>query len=99
MSTYNEIKHEYTTTEKQMYWDIGTGLQAVDGLEVSSYLKELKEEEIHGQITLEEVKESLRIYYELDKAYPREDSWEADFVSTRITEYLRESEFRLHPLA
>lgn len=67
MSAYQKITYEYTPEEKQRYWNISIGLQAVDGLKPSAYLMEQQEKEVAGHLTLDDVKENLRRYYELKK--------------------------------
>lgn len=99
MSAYKKITNQYTPEEKQLYWNIGTGLQAVDGLKPSEYLLDQQQKEISGELTLEEVKGNLDRYYALRKEESSLTEKEADIASVRINEYLRESRFRLHPLA
>ncbi|MDO4545742.1 MAG: Fic family protein [Bacillota bacterium] len=99
MSAYEKITTEYTPEEKRSYWQIGIGLQAVDGLKPSGYLIEQQEQEIAGKLTLEEVKRNLDRYYELRKNEADLSEKEADLTSARINEYLRQTNFRLHPLA
>lgn len=74
MSLYKRIIKEYTPEEKQRYWNLGNGMQAVDGLKPSEYLKEQQRQEVAGTLTLKEVKENLRRYYELrrEEAVPAE---------------------------
>ena len=98
MSAYKKITKEYTPEEKQLYWNLGNGLQAVDGLKPSKYLIEQQAKEVAGELTLDEVKENLRRYYDLREEVAAAEE-EADNVSIKINEYLRESQFRLHPLA
>lgn len=99
MSTYEKVTNMYTSEEKQLYWNIGIGLQAVDHLKPSDYLLEQQKREVTGEITLEEVKTNLHRYYTLRKEEANLAEKEADFSSLRINGYLRESKFRLHPLA
>lgn len=99
MSAYKKITNEYTPEEKQLYWDLSIGLQAVDDLKPSKYLVEQQRKEVVGELTLEDVKNNLTIYYELRKEEADLCEKEADIASVRINEYLREARFRLHPLA
>ena len=97
MSGYQKIDYKYTSEEKREYWEVGKGLQAVDGLKTSQYLETLARDEIADKISLNEVEDALQEYYRLDKS--REgDSREADLAAVKITEYLSESEFSLNPL-
>ncbi len=82
---------------KGYYWSAAVGLQAVDGLKPSKYLIEIATKNIEGDISLEEVKDLLRSYYN-EKSYHsslREE--EADIVSSHIVEVLCEKAFSLTP--
>lgn len=91
--SYEEIQIKYTKDN----WEIGFGLQAIDGLKPSDYLVELAEKQIAGKISYEEVENSLEQYYEED-AKP-EDNMEADFSSMRIAEILADQSFTFSPVA
>jgi len=99
VSIYIKIKNEYTPEEKQLYWNFSNGLQAVDGLKPSAYLLEQQSREIAGEIALNDVKANIHKYYALRKEEADLCEREADIVSVRISEYLREATFRLHPLS
>ena len=88
---YEEIKPDY----KKEYWEIGFGLQKIDGLEPSKYLVELAEKQVAGEITYAELIESLTDYH--DKTNNPNESEEADFTSARIAEILAEDGFSLRP--
>ena len=49
--------------ERVSAWRTAIGLQDVDGLRVSDYLKETAVRYIEGDITIDEVREQLRSYY------------------------------------
>jgi fido (protein-threonine AMPylation protein) len=98
MSEYKKQIYEYTPEEKQLYWNIGTGLQAVDNLKPSSYLETLIHRNVQGEIDLDAVESALQEYYQTEGEEKAREK-EADIVSARITKYLQESEFTLHPLA
>ena len=49
--------------EKASVWRTAIGLQDVDGLKVSDYLKQTAIKHIEGDITIEEVREQMRPYY------------------------------------
>ena len=89
---YEEMKAKYTKEN----WEIGFGLQAIDGLKPSEYLVELAEKQITGKISYEEVETSLKQYYE-EGSQP-EDSMEADFSSMRIAEILADRSFTFSPV-
>jgi len=86
--------------EKGYAWQTAIGLQAVDGLKTSDYLRETARQHIEGDITIEEVKQQINRYYESKTA--RKDvedrTEEADKVSARITELLSEQSFTFSPL-
>ena len=86
--------------EKGYVWQTAIGLQAVDGLKTSDYLRETARQHIEGDITIEEVKLLINRYYESKTAQKDVESRteEADKVSTRITELLSEQSFTFSPL-
>lgn len=82
---------------KQLRWDMAIGLQKIDNLKPSKYLKELIENNVQGNKTLEQVKEELKEYY-VEKEKLQEinhNELECDFVSTRIVELLSLDNFEL----
>lgn len=93
---YYETKTEYTKEYKTSCWEAAIGLQEVDGLEVSEYLRELSYKEIDGKLTHYEIEELLYKKYELEDAV-EERKKEADIVSTRIAALLQEPGFTLSP--
>ena len=64
-SSANEYEEEYKSSNyvKQLQWDMAIGLQEVDNLKPSKYLEELLEENVEGNLTIEEVVKELREYY------------------------------------
>lgn len=98
-SSVNEYKEEYKFSNytKQLQWDMAIGLQEVDNLKPSKYFKILIEENVEGNLTIEEVEEELREYY-IEKENKNElnhNELECDFVSARIVELLDEDKFEL----
>ena len=85
--------------EKATYWRAAIGLQDVDGLKVSDYLKQTAVRHIEGDITIDEVRDELRNYYNSKTAHDNndEDKAEADKVSANITKLLSEKSFSLAP--
>ena len=82
---------------KQLQWDMAIGLQQVDNLTPSKYLKQISEKNILGELTIEEVEQSLREYYttkEKQKSINHKEL-ECDFVSMRIVELLDQENFEL----
>ena len=100
-SSVNEYNVEYKTQKyiKQLKWDMAIGLQEVDNLKPSKYLEKLLEKNVEGNLTIEEVEEELREYYNEKKYYDSEyfknGELECDFVSTRIVELLNQDKFEL----
>lgn len=92
-----EIKDAY---KKQLYWNMAIGLQQVDDLTPSNYLKELVNKNIQGEITNYEVEESLHNYYKNQDLSNKKivNEKECDFVSTRIVELLNDNSFSLRPI-
>ncbi len=90
---------EPNKVEKTKTWETAIGLQDVDGLKPSKYLIETAKEHIEGNIDIEEVKERIDEYYEVQtsrKNFEKENE-EADKVSVRITEILSEKAFNFSP--
>lgn len=96
--SYEIIQSNTSENEKRKYWDIALGLQEVDDLKPSSYLSEIKEKNIIGEITNQEVEELLYDHYmKLEDAQEKESSYECDIVSNRIVELLEMNGFSLSP--
>ena len=76
--------------ERASAWRTAIGLQDVDGLRVSEYLKEAAVRHIEGDITIDEVREQLRSYYVNKTTHDAEDAEkeEADHVAANITKLL-----------
>lgn len=76
--------------EKAAIWRTAIGLQAVDGLQTSEYLKDIACKHIEGKIGIDEVRELIKTYYQ-SKTHRESDSdekQEADKVSANITKIL-----------
>ena len=86
--------------ERASAWRSAIGLQDVDGLRVSEYLKETAVKHIEGDITIDEDREQLRSYYINKTTHDADDSEkeEADRVAAYITKLLNEQSFSLTPL-
>ena len=76
--------------EKAANWGIAIGLQAVDGLTPSDYLIDAARRNIEGEITIGEVKQLLKSYYDSKTSRTPDDNEkeEADKVSSNIQELL-----------
>ncbi len=83
---------QYATKEE---WDMGIGLQAADGLEVSSFLRDLANQNIQGHLDFEAI---ARLLEEQRQEYACETA-EADAVSSRIAEIMASSGFSFKPSA
>ena len=93
---FEEYRREADPTkrERSYAWVTAIGLQAVDGLETSDYLKETAVRNIEGEITISEAQSLIDSYYATDRKkrdVPRTE--EADKVSSRITAILSEKGF------
>ena len=72
--------------EKAENWQVAIGLQAVDGLQVSDYLKQTAKKHIEGEISSEEVEQLIKDYYQTKNKREADDDekQEADKVSINI---------------
>ena len=86
--------------ERVSAWRTAIGLQDVDGLRVSDYLKEIAVKHIEGDITIDEVRKQLQSYYVNKTTHDADDAEkeEADRVAANITKLLNEKSFSLTPL-
>lgn len=93
--TYEEVLDEKSPKIKQLYWDVAFGLQEVDKLKPSKYMKDLSEEHIIGKKTYEQVQNEITSYYSKNKDnHEDDDEEEADEVATAIYEILSDKSFR-----
>ena len=85
--------------EKSAAWQTAIGLQAVDGLTISSYLLETAKAHIEGDIDITGAQRRIESYYQ-EQAHRQAveaGTMEADIVSARITELLSEKTFQFSP--
>ena len=82
-----------TKRERSYAWHTAIGLQAVDGLETSGYLKETAVRNIEGEITISEAQALIESYYKTDRKQAEPRTEEADKVSSRITAIIAEKGF------
>ena len=82
-----------TKRERSYAWSTAIGLQAVDGLETSDYLKEVAKRNIEGEITIGEAKALIESYYKTDRKKEKLVTEEGDTVSPRISEMISEQGF------
>ena len=81
---------EPSKKEKASIWQTAIGLQAVDGLKTSDYLKETARKHIEGEIGIDEVRQLVKTYYQSKTQREPDDDrkQEADKVSANITKIL-----------
>ena len=76
--------------ERAYNWRTAIGLQAVDGLQVSDYLKQTAQRNIEGEITIDEAQELIKSYYQskTNREPDDDEKQEADKVSANISRIL-----------
>ena len=76
--------------EKASIWRTAIGLQAVDGLQTSEYLRETAIKHIEGEIDIDEARQLIQAYYQskTHRGTTDDDMQEADQVSANITKIL-----------
>lgn len=74
-------------------WETGFGLQKVDGLEPSVYMKNLAQEHIKGTIGYQKIYDEISSYHKKTDA----STAEADLVALRIVELLSNDAFKFAP--
>lgn len=86
---------ESSKREKGYAWQTAIGLQAVDGLKPSEYLIETARKHIEGDITIDEVQQLIKSYYDSKDIRTEKDNKteEADKVSANVTKLLNERSF------
>ena len=98
--TYDKIEELKNRDLKKENWEIAIGLNKVDGLNPSPYLKELILESVNGESSYKEIEEKLHKYYENRDLTKKEErnTRECDIVSTRIAELLEDGSFIFSPI-
>lgn len=78
--------------QKAYAWRTAIGLQAVDGLQPSEYLKETARKHIEGEIDIDEAQKLIKSYYQSKTSRTAVDDSleEADTVSSHIAKILGE---------
>ena len=76
--------------ERAYAWRTAIGLQAVDGLQVSDYLRTTARRNIEGEITVDEARDLIKTYYltKTQREPDDDEKQEADRVSGNITRIL-----------
>lgn len=78
--------------EKADAWQTAIGLQDVDGLKVSTYLLDTARQHIEGDISIDEARERIKVYYETKSGHDAVDE-EGDKVSANIAKIIMEPSF------
>jgi fido (protein-threonine AMPylation protein) len=86
-----------TLRERLSAWQTAIGLQAVDGLKTSAYLKEVAGRNIEGEISVSAAQELIESYYKTSRKQEQPRTDEADIVSARISAILQEQGFSFSP--
>lgn len=86
--------------EKAGIWSVAIGLQQVDGLQTSDFLRQTAKRNIEGEISIEEAGKVVREYYISKGQHDavNEDEQEADRVSANIAAILRSKTFNFSTL-
>lgn len=90
------IESNPTKKELSYSWYTAIGLQKVDGLETSDYLKRVAIDNIEGDISIEKAEELIRTYYIENEDHSLLTE-EADKVSINIAKILSEKTFIFSP--
>ena len=79
--------------ERAAIWRTAIGLQTVDGLQTSDYLKQTAKKHIEGEIDIDEARQLIKTYYQSKSTREAidDDQHEADKVSANITKILSSS--------
>lgn len=98
--SYKKVESNYNKESKRNNWEVAIGLNKVDGLNPSEYLKELIEESVENNIPYKIIENKLNVYYKnrdlTDKI--EKETRECDIVSTRIAELLEDGSFTFSPI-
>ena len=97
MNDFEEyIKQGEPNKQQKAYaWRTAIGLQAVDGLTPSDYLKDTARKHIEGEIDIDEAQKLIKSYYQSRTARTSADNnlKEADIVSSHMAKLLGEQSF------
>ena len=91
---YSKASAHTSESDRKHYWAVAIGLQDVDGLSVSSYLRNASKDYIAGKKSISETGELIRAHHQ---AGHDASHTEADLVSQRIAELLESGAFCLVP--
>ena len=90
---FEEYKREGDPSkqERRYAWRTAIGLQAVDGLETSDYLKSTARRSVEGEITVSDAQALIESYYKTDRKTKEPRTEEADKVASRIAAIISDS--------
>ncbi len=96
---YRPVADAQSSRVRKRYWATAIGLQKVDGLEPSPYLRELASMNVAGELSLSETSARIKTYHRSEASAPHPSSGEreADLVSQRIVEMLAARSFQFMP--
>ena len=95
--TYNPVLDDDGPEQKRAYWEVAFGLQDVDGLKPSRYVRELADEHIRGSKSYSQVVEATSQYYKEHSDSDKKNNTgekEADTVAEAIYGILADAAFR-----
>lgn len=87
VNEYAEIKSDKSDLESK--WEMAIGLQQIDNLTAFEYMKDLVKLNIKNEISLDELENRLKKYYDDLNDGCNRDEHECDFVSLRIMQILQ----------
>ncbi|MBQ9016835.1 Fic family protein [Candidatus Saccharibacteria bacterium] len=97
METYDQVSDNISADKKREYWNTAFGLQEVDNIKPSNYLKTLANDHVEGKKSYYEVSENLNTYYQTASNEDK-DEREADLVSEAIYSILADEAFSFNIL-
>lgn len=104
MAQYDELEQYLRQTEpdklsRGVAWATAIGLQEVDGLSTSQYLRDTAMRNIEGEISIDQAQSLIKSYYESKDTRNTDDAdtEEADRVSANIAKLLGEKAFVFSP--
>ena len=104
MTYYDELEQYMRQNEpdklsRGIAWATAIGLQEVDGLSTSGYLRETAFKNIEGKISIDEARKLIKAYYESRERRNKDTGTEeADKVSANIAKLLGENAFVFSPM-
>ncbi|MDR2635387.1 MAG: Fic family protein [Campylobacteraceae bacterium] len=93
-TNYDIVQNQYSQKQKSDIWDTAFGLQKVDNLEPSDYMKKQAQQHIENKIEYADIENNIKSYYENSQ---ERSTMEADIVSLRAAELLSRNGFKFSP--